>query len=64
MGKRGLYSLVSSNKKTSIQKDLLNFLTYSDGSNDLNDISKYICRNISETKKILKILLKNNLVKI
>ena len=42
--------------------DLMNFLQYADGKNDLNKISKLIKTNYKETFKIYKILTKHQLV--
>lgn len=40
--KHGLYPIVITNKSGELVKDILNFLTYADGSNDLVDISNLI----------------------
>jgi aminopeptidase-like protein len=56
MGKRKLYPTLSNNKKSQSTKNFMNFITYSDGKNDLQTISKYIEKNYSTTKKIYKIL--------
>ena len=63
MGKRGLYSNLSikGNRKASIQS-MVDFLQYSDGKNDISNISKIIGVNLSDTKKIYRILKKNNLL--
>ena len=63
MGKRGLYHLRLSQKK--INKDVINymdFLQYSDGKNDLCDISKKLNLTLNEVTKILKILQRNRLI--
>ena len=52
LGKRGLYSLVSSGKIKKSIKDLMNFLQYADGKNDLIDISNIIKIPFRETLKI------------
>ena len=62
MGKRGLYPTLSGNKLKHFTKDLMNFLTYSDGKNDLKNISKLIKKNYPQTKKIYKLLLKEKLL--
>ena len=62
MGKRGLYPLLSSQKKSNLKKSYMNFLQYSDGSNSLKKISNLINLNYETTKKINIILLKNNLI--
>ena len=66
LGKRGLYSLLGSkrSKATSKQeRQILNFLQYADGSNNINQIAKLINSNISNTKKIYLILKKKKLIK-
>ena len=61
MGKRGLYPTLSTRIKKPTE-DLMNFLTYADGKNDLERVSKYINKNYKETKKIYKFLKKKKLV--
>ena len=54
MGKRGLYSLISeknTKKKFNNTKNLMNFLQYSDGKNDINDIAKIIKLTPKEVMK-------------
>jgi hypothetical protein len=41
---------------------LMNFMTYSDGSNDLKQISKMINKNYFATSKIYRFLLKKKLI--
>jgi len=43
--------------------DLLNVLTWCDGKNTIEDISKLNNISVIKTKKIVKILKKNNLIK-
>ena len=66
LGKRQLYptksTLYKSNKKLHA-KSILNFLSYSDGNNTLEDISDLTNKKINETKKIYKELFKYNLIK-
>ena len=66
LGKRQLYptksTLYKSNKKLHA-KAILNFLSYSDGNNTLEDISDLTNKKINETKKIYKELFKYNLIK-
>ena len=59
LGKRNLYPHISiyRRKKTTSSK-YLDFLQYSDGENDLHDISKKIKLDIKECRKLLKNLLK------
>lgn len=64
MSKRNLYPTISSNKRPKITKNIMNFLQYSDGKNDLNKISKKINVSIKNVKKINKILLKMKLIEI
>lgn len=65
LSKRKLYETLNE-KKISKQKILsrkiLDFLQYSDGKNDIFQISKYIKCTFNETKKIYKILLKEKLL--
>ena len=61
MQKRGLYPKLSTGSRP--EEDNMNFLTYADGRNDLNTISKYIKKNYFETKKIYKFLKKKKLIK-
>jgi aminopeptidase-like protein len=66
LSKRDLYSDHKLSKKNKLikkyAKNLLNFLSYSDGQNSLEDISKYIKLDLDDTKKIRKILKKENLI--
>ena len=67
LGKRNLYPTKSlfvkkKDKLKKKSKDLLNFLSYSDGKNTLEDISEYTNNSLNYTKKIYKDLLKNNLL--
>ncbi len=62
MNKTGLYHALSTTEMKQSTKNYMNFLQYSDGNNDLNDISKIL--NISNvlTKKIYYKLKRNNLI--
>ena len=63
LGKRNLYPLLS--KKDNEFKSpikILDFLQFTDGTNNLIDISNYINCSLAETRSILKILLKQKLV--
>ncbi len=62
LGKRGLYPTLSTKDKTKENKSFRNFLQYADGTNSLEKISNLIQINLNSTKKIYKILLKNNLI--
>ena len=56
LSKRNLYPTTSIKKNRPEVRNLLHFLQYADGRNDLLDISKMIKVNYSETLKIYKIL--------
>ena len=65
LGKRGLYkniSIKTSFAYKSFTKDLLSFLQYSDGKNDIENISKILKINKLYSYKIYLILKKNRLV--
>ncbi len=64
LGKRNLYpKLTNSNKKKKkFSKDLLNFITYSDGSNSIEEIAKKIKLKKSNTINIYKLLTKMKIV--
>lgn len=66
LGKRGLYKNLSIKSKYSygnITKNLLSFLQYSDGKNDLNQIAEYLKISKKKSYKIYLILKKNKLVR-
>ena len=50
-------------KVKDIKSNILHFLQYSDGKNDLSKISKFINIKFLETKKIYNLLIKNKLLK-
>ena len=62
MGKRKLYPTLSTGSVNQSTKNIMNFLTYSDGNNDLRNISKLIRINYFQTKKIYQLLLKKKLL--
>ena len=66
MGKRGLYPMISSvyskNKQKRLIRSMMDFLQYADGKNDLNNISRLIGVNLTNTKKLYNRLKKNKLV--
>jgi aminopeptidase-like protein len=62
MGKRRLYPTLSNNKVNQSTKDIMNFLAYADGKNDIENISKYINKSYLATNKIYDFLIKNNLI--
>ena len=63
MGKRKLYPTLSTGSVNQSTKNIMNFLTYSDGNNDLRNISKLIRINYFQNKKIYQLLLKKKLLK-
>jgi aminopeptidase-like protein len=64
LGKRGLYPTLSTLKNNRPNKKLLDFLQYSDGTNDLDDISKFIKLDKKNTFKIFKFLYNKSLITI
>jgi aminopeptidase-like protein len=64
LGKRGLYPNISSKDSGSSVIDMMNIITYSDGQNDLIDISTITGVNYSNLVSVTKILLKNNLIRV
>lgn len=62
MGKRGLYPSLSLKKNYQKTKDIMSFLQYSDGKNDLDQISKIIKCNRKKAKKIYEVLIKNKII--
>ena len=62
LGKRGLYSTLSTKDSTKENKSYRNFLQYADGTNSLQKISNLIKLDLNSVKKIYSILLKNNLI--
>jgi aminopeptidase-like protein len=63
MGKRGLYSNLSTKNLNIFSRNLMNFLQYSDGKNDLNKISRLINLDKKKVLKIYKLLIKEKLIK-
>ena len=68
LGKRNLYpkindySLNKSNKLKSLSRLILNFLSYSDGRNSIQDICAYINIDYKTAFKIYNLIKKNNLI--
>ena len=62
MGKRGLYSSLSTKNIRNYKTYYLDFLQYSDGLNSLEKISHIIKLNIKIVKKLYKLLLNHKLV--
>ncbi len=61
--KYNLYPTTSIKRKSSTSEDIINFLAYCDGNNDLIDISKKINIPLDKVNKIFNLLLKNKIVK-
>jgi aminopeptidase-like protein len=64
MSKRNLYPTISSNYKSEFIKNIMNFIQYADGKNDLKMIAKRIKISEGLVKKINKLLLKKKLIEI
>jgi aminopeptidase-like protein len=62
MGRRGLYPSLSFGNIDKTTNNLMNFLQYADGKNDMQKISKLIKISLSECNKIYKILCKKKIV--
>jgi aminopeptidase-like protein len=66
LGKRGLYHLVGTPTNQTLETsvaNILDFLQYSDGSNQIKQIGKYINLNFKKTNELYYFLKKKNLVK-
>ncbi len=63
MGKRGLYSTLSTKNENKLTMSYMDFLQYADGTNSLEKISSLTKLDLKSVRKIYIILLKNNLVK-
>ncbi len=64
MSRRGLYPSLSNNKRSNFTKNLMSFLIYCDGKNDLINISNYLGISFNKTKKIYDILIKNKIISV
>ncbi len=62
LSKRKLYPTTSTGKIAKFNRQLLDFLMYSDGTNRISDIEKKIKINKKQAQKIYKILKKNELI--
>ena len=62
MGKRGLYSTLSTKNENKLTRSYMDFLQYADGTNSLEKISNLIKLELNSVKKINSILFKNNLL--
>lgn len=63
LGKRGLYPTVSRKGNGEGIKAMMDFLAYSDGTNDLIAISDFVHVPMQELQKIVLVLLSKNLIK-
>ena len=62
MSQRGLYPTLSTKNETKITKHYMDFLQYSDGKNDLNEIAKILKLNKNNVFKIYLKLKKSRLI--
>ena len=62
LGKRGLYPTISTKKSGAIVRNMMNFITYSDGSNDLIDICNTIGIPFWETDDFLQKLIAEGVI--
>ncbi len=62
LGKRGMYSTLGLGKTNYKSQKILDFLQYSDGNNNLEEISKLIKIKYKKAKSIYKILTNSNLI--
>ena len=62
LSKHKLYPTLSTKNSNKFSQTILDFLQYSDGKNDLEEISKLVNKNYNEVKKIYKILIKKKLI--
>ena len=62
MSKYGLYDTLSTSTRNYNVENIMNFLQYCDGKNDLSEISKKIKIKTSETKKIYQKLLSKKII--
>lgn len=64
LGKRGLYPNISTTKSKNIVKNMMNFIAYADGKNDLINISNIIGVPIKDIIPIIDNLINNQLLNI
>jgi aminopeptidase-like protein len=62
LSKKNLYTTANNKTKKKTSRRILDFLQYSDGKNDLHQISKYIKINYHQTKKVYDLLKKESLI--
>lgn len=63
LGKRDLYPLISTKEENFERRNMMNFIAYSDGSNDLISISKIINITFSECNRLCEILENKKIIK-
>lgn len=63
MSNKGLYPTISHKNIKNLNGNLLDFLQYSDGRNNLKEISNYIKLPLKKTEAIYKLLKKNKLIR-
>tara|TARA_B100002052_G_scaffold296144_1_gene323976 strand:+ start:1881 stop:3173 length:1293 start_codon:yes stop_codon:yes gene_type:complete len=64
MGKRGLYSTLSTKNYSNLYQTYMNFLQYADGTNSLEKISNFIKLDLKHVNKIYRVLYKNGLIEV
>lgn len=64
LGKRGLYPTISTKDTQAIVEDMMNFIAYADGKNDLIDISNIINVETAKLIPIIENLKKTNLIEV
>ena len=64
LGKRGLYPTLSIKKSSTIVRDMMNFIAYADGNNDLIDIANIIGVQAEELFEIVEKMKKAELIEI
>ena len=62
LSKYKLYATLGTKNKDNFSRSVLDFIQYSDGKNDLYDISRILKINYKEVKKIYKILIDKGLI--
>ncbi|MDL2211438.1 DUF4910 domain-containing protein [Erysipelotrichaceae bacterium OttesenSCG-928-M19] len=62
LGKRGLYSNVSKKGSSASSREIINFLAYADGKNDLIDISNIIKVPVKRLIPLVEILMNNKIL--
>ena len=62
LGKRGLYPTLSTKESGKVVRNMMNFLAYADGNNDLIDIANRINVPVWELFEIAQKLTENDLI--